>query len=215
MVKSPRGEWFGARGRLLTMGATLNTSEEALQIQLPGNKIGVSSFRSFVSRLVSTCLIRRGGERVQACCRNSIENFNWQRLSSWVLGMVSNIVKFESRIFRNLSQILWNLSWKYFCVIPGSSVGHPLPTGWHRDNGAGTNIVPAPPALYSQLPSLILVHLNIKIFKCTNIKCTNIVPTPPYFIFTPAQYCTNIAPILAPILSPPPYFIFTPAPPNI
>ena len=200
MVKSRRGEWFGARGRLLTMGATLNTSEEALEIQLPGSKIRVSSFRSFVSRLVSTCLIRRGGERVQACCRNSIENFNWQRLSSWVLGMVSNIVKFESRIFRNLSQILWNLSWKYFCVIPGSSVGHPLPTGWHRDNGAGTNIVPAPPALYSQLPSLILVHLNIKIFKCTNI-----VPTHPYLIFTTAQYCTNIGP----------FFIFTPAPPNI
>ena len=77
MVKSPRGEWFGARGRLLTMGATLNTSEEALQIQLPGNKIGVSSFRSFVSRLVSTCLIRRGGEyrpAVETPLKTSINN---------------------------------------------------------------------------------------------------------------------------------------------
>ena len=44
MVKSPRAkgsEWVGARGTLLTMAATLNTSKEPLQSQSLGNKMGV------------------------------------------------------------------------------------------------------------------------------------------------------------------------------
>ena len=42
IMKAPRaGEWVGARGTLLTMAATLNTSKEPLQSLLLGNKMGV------------------------------------------------------------------------------------------------------------------------------------------------------------------------------